>query len=289
MSIVEDVTTKPMTKAEEVNPDEVRTQSVTELKESADFYVPTVVRVASESALKPTVSGLWLYQSNPEGLVEAAKAELPTDTHIKTVNFFNDVVAKAYYGCKLWESQRTAKPQDGTGFFKYISPEGTVVFFPCSWLFSECPVAWLLGAPKTEQELGEEISYYNIYSSLADMENSAKCKAYYRIYETGSGKEDLALAAQMVTYSDTRLTYQPEVLSEVLTTKGFHVEASTLTTQSYTPTTNKLANNTPDVVQLIKLASGQVIGRDKKAFESNPKEATTYPKRKGRLPPIFVE
>lgn len=236
-----------------------------------------------DEILKPLPSGLYIYKSSSDSLVPVDESDFPANSHVKTAIFMNDIFAKAYFGGKVWEGELTAKPQDGTGFFKYITPKGRVVFFPMCWTFDSCPEAFFLAAPLSEDELGEEVSYYNVYTSIAEMANTGKCKSYFRVYETGEG--DRTQTAQMIVYSDSRVTLTPEMLSDAIE-EGVTTSVSTVSSISAVPNTNSLKNNTPEYVETIELKSGQIIARDASKWATVTRTDPTA--RKGKLPPVFV-
>ena len=236
-------------------------------------------------ALKLGSSGVYVYDSASDSIVPIERRVGTLTGRVKTTTFLNDLFARAYFGGLVWEGELTAKPQDGTGFLKYITPTGRVVFFPLCWTFSGYPEAFLLVLAHDEAELGVEFSYYNVYTSLAEMANTAKCDAYFRVYEDGKG--DVAQLAQLVTCTDPNLTLQPEYLDDQSPKIEFDVSISTLSTISAEPNANRLENRTPKYVEVLELASGQLIARDAEKWATDKIRADPRARR-GRLPPVFV-
>lgn len=236
-------------------------------------------------ALKLGSSGVHVYDAAADSLVPIESRIGSIEGRVKTSTFLNDLFARAYFGGLVWEGELTAKPQDGTGFLKYITPAGRVVFFPLCWTFAGYPEAFLLALAHSEAELGVDFSYYNVYTSLAEMANTAKCDAYFRVYEDGQG--DVAQLAQLVTCTDPSLTLQPEYLDDQSPDVVFDVSISTLSTISAEPNANRLENRTPAYVEVLELAGGQLIARDAEKWSTG--EIRADPRaRRGRLPPIFV-
>ncbi len=198
----------------------------------------------------------------------------------KAQQALNDIFAKAYYGCKVWEAQLTAKPPEGAGFLLYIDPDGGEVFFPLSWCFSQRPLAFFLATTRTEQQVGTAFSYVNVYTSLAATENTALVPAYFRIYSDASGKVDIAQPAQLVTFADPRVTLSPETVDS--TTQELTTTVSSLTTEGDIPDSYGLENLVPALVGVITLKSGQHIGRDESKWRLVEMGVGC------RLPPSFV-
>ena len=180
-----------------------------------------------KAALAPQDPGLWVYQTETDSLVPMTNTLEHQGERLRTNVYMNTLVAKAYYGGKVWEAELSAKPQNGTGFFKYITPKGLVVWFPMCWIFGSCPGAFFLAASLSEADLGVEVSYYNVYAGLAEMANTAVCDTYFRVYETGAG--DVTQKAQLVLLDDNRVTLTPEFISD---SASISISIETISTDS---------------------------------------------------------
>lgn len=232
------------------------------------------------AALQIQSSGVFVYRAASQTL-EPIESDFNTDTAKRTVLLLNDLFAKAYYGGKVWEAELSALPQDGTGFIKYIDPDGRVVWFPLCWVFSRCPPAFFLAAPQSESQLGVEVSYVNVYTSLAEMDNSALCAAYFRIYRRASLGTDVTQTAQLVAFTDSRVTVTPATLTA--DTEGFDASLSSSATTAYERDTCGLAYRVPDEVEVITLPDGTEIGRDASLWVNAADDS-----KPGHLPPVFV-